>query len=119
MTRQEKALAAITATLVLVFTLSLVSGLSRWLNGQGWFAQGANEIQWAGGLATFAGVALVVWWYWSRRCAVPTCLRLGEHPVAKTTKKVCGKHHTAPHHMLVHDLHRVEGYLGWGESHGR
>lgn len=117
MKRNEKALVALTGFLVGVFAAMLATGVARWLNDQPWFTQGANVIQWAGGLATFAGIGMLVWWYWSRRCGQPRCIRLGEHPVAGTHKKVCRHHHSLEHHRLVHALHEVEGKLGWGESH--
>ena len=117
MKRNEKALVAATAFLVGVFAATLALGVAHRLNRHAWYADGANEIQWAGGIATFAGLGMLAWWYWSRRCGQPRCVRLGEHPVAGTHKKVCRHHHTLDHHHLVHTLHRVEGALGWGESH--
>ena len=117
MKRNEKALVATTAFLIGLFAATLALGVAHWLNNQQWWADGANEIQWAGGLATFAGIGAIGWWYWQRRCGQPRCIRLGEHPVAKTRRKVCHHHHTVEHHRLVAELHRVEGKLGWGETH--
>jgi len=65
-------------------------------------------------------LAITAWVRWSRQCrATRWCLRLGEHPVAGTTKKVCEHHHTLKDHRHVYDLHHIEGKLGWGESHDR
>lgn len=123
MKRDEKALALLTGVIVGVFATTLTTGVAHWLNGRSWYSDGANEIQWAGGIATFGGIAMLAWWYWSRRCGAPRCVRIGEHPVDGTLRKVCRHHHTREHHELVHDLegeaHRLAGRLGWGESHGR
>ena len=87
------------------------------------FNAGANLIQYTSGPATIGAVAMAAWLRWNRRCGVPWCVRVGEHPVDGTLRKVCVHHHTLEHHELVHDLegeaHRLAGRLGWGESHRR
>jgi hypothetical protein len=109
--------AALLAGLILVFT----TGALAWLNGRLEFSAGANIIQWISGPATFAAVVTVIYSYLARRCAVPFCLRHGEHPVDGTLQKVCTHHHTQAHHARVHELHgpahAASGRLSWGESH--
>jgi len=117
MTKQERVLVVFTVALIAAFITALMTGAAHWLNQHQWWGDGGNLIQWAGGIATFAGLGMLAWWYWSRRCGQPRCIRLGEHPVAGTHKKVCRHHHRLENHHLVHALHRVEGALGWGESH--
>ena len=60
---------------------------------------------------------LVVWR--KRTCRVPWCFRLGHHPVAGTTYKVCHHHHRREHHERLLRLHRLRhpDRLGWGDSH--
>jgi hypothetical protein len=79
----------------------------------------SNVLGILGAPGLLAALAMGGWIRWHRTCKVPYCLRLGEHPVKGTTAKVCNHHHTREHHELVHDLHHVEGRLGWGESHDR
>lgn len=115
MNRNEKTLAALAVALV-AGVVCLVVFASAWLNGQAWFGTSANVVQLISAPGLFAAVVTALWIRWSRRCAVPLCLRLGEHPVASTQRKVCGAHHRREHHLLVRELHRIEGRLGWGES---
>lgn len=88
-----------------------------------YFNVGSTLLQYTSGPATIGAVAMAGWLRWHRTCAVPYCLRFGEHPVDGTLKKVCVHHHTLEHHELVHDLHaeahRLRGRLGLGESHRR
>jgi hypothetical protein len=79
----------------------------------------SNVLGILGAPGLLAALAMGGWIRWHRTCKVPYCMRLGEHPVKGTTAKVCTHHHTKLHHELVHDLHHVEGQLGWGESHDR
>ena len=79
----------------------------------------SNVLGLLGAPGLLAALAMGGWLRWHRTCKVPWCMRLGEHPVKKTTAKVCSHHHTLESHRLVHDLHQVEGRLGWGESHDR
>ena len=76
-----------------------------------------------GTVPLIAALAVASWVRWHRTCAVPYCLRLGEHQVAGTLRKVCTHHHTPKHHELVYDLHHAEhvssGRLDFGESHKR
>lgn len=70
-----------------------------------------------------AALAIAAWARWHRTCAVPYCLRLGEHPVSGTLQKVCRHHHTIEQHERVFDLHHAvhvaSGRLDFGESHNR
>jgi hypothetical protein len=121
MKHDEKGLLVLVVLVVGAFVGVLATGIANTLGGYAWFGNGSNTIQWVSGPATFAAVATGLWIRWHRTCAVPYCLRLGENPVARTLKKVCTHHHTLEHHQLVYDLHgeahRLEGKLGWGESH--
>jgi hypothetical protein len=73
-----------------------------------------------GTVPLIAALAIASWTRWHRTCAVPYCLRIGEHPVNGTLKKVCDRHHTAAHHQRVYDLFHAEhvaaGRLEFGES---
>ncbi len=90
---------------------------SRYSNGA------SNFLGIIGFLPLITALAIAAWARWHRSCAVPYCLRTGEHPVKGTLKKVCTHHHTAQHHELVFDLHHrkhVEsGRLDFGQSHER
>jgi hypothetical protein len=70
-----------------------------------------------------AAIAVAAWARWHRTCAVPYCLRLGEHPVSGTLEKVCHRHHTKEAHERVYDLrhaeHAASGRLEYGESHAK
>jgi hypothetical protein len=59
-----------------------------------------------------AALAVAAWTRWHRTCAVPYCLRTGEHPVEGTLEKVCNHHHTVEHHERVFALHH-EAHLMW------
>jgi hypothetical protein len=108
--------AAIAGALGLVLAL-----FGKALNTSVYFGSGSNLIQYVSGPATIGALAMAAWIRWHRTCAIPSCLRLGEHPVAGTLRKVCTHHHTLEHHRHVHDLqghaHRATGRLGWGETH--
>jgi hypothetical protein len=101
----------------LVGIVSLIAFGSTWLNGQGWFGGAANVVQLVSAPATLAAVVTFLYMRWTHRCATARCIRLGEHPVDGTLRKVCHRHHTLEHHRLAYELHRIEGMLGWGESH--
>jgi hypothetical protein len=122
MTRGERGIVVLCLALAVVVA-SLAVFASAWLNGQGWFGASANVVQLISAPGLFAAVAVAAWARWHRTCAVPWCLRSGEHPVGGTLRKVCAAHHTLEHHELVHDLHgaahALSGRLGWGESHDR
>jgi hypothetical protein len=97
------------------------------------WAHALNSSDYVGGSSSLLGIigtvpliaalAVATWTRWHRSCAVPYCLRTGEHPVDGTLKKVCNHHHTREHHSLVYDLHHADhvasGRLDFGESHGR
>lgn len=117
MQRSEKFAVLTTGFLVGLFVALLALGIAHWLNQHAWYSDGANLIQWAGGVSTFAGLGLFGWMYWSRRCGAPRCVRFGEHQVAGTVRKVCKHHHSPEHHRIVHALHSVEH--AWGFSHLR
>ena len=124
MTRGERTTVLLVACLLALFAATLVFGIADYLNRLTWFGSGANEVQWASGVATFAAVAAGVLGYFARICAAsPWCLRFGEHPVDGTLKKVCKRHHRLECHEAVHDrhgaAHAASGRLGWGESHKR
>ena len=97
-----------------------VSGFADRLGALSWFSNGANVIQWVSGPATFGAIIAFGYRYFVRRCAVPLCIRAGEHPVEGTLKNVCTHHHTTHDHRLVQriytDAHRLSGKLGWDES---
>ena len=82
---------------------------------------GSNILGIIGTVPLIAALAVAAWTRWHRTCAVPYCLRSGEHPVNGTLQKVCSHHHTAKHHELVYDLHHeahvASGRLDFGESH--
>jgi len=88
------------------------------------YSNGAsNFLGIVGFLPLVAALAIAGWTRWHRSCAVPYCLRTGEHPVKGTLQKVCNHHHTAHHHELVFDLHHRQhvesGRLDFGQSHRR
>lgn len=121
MKRDEKRFAILVLMVAAAFAAVLATGLADTLGGLAWFSNGSNLIQWISGPATLAAVATALWMRWHRTCAVPYCLRFGEHPVDGTLRKVCTHHHSRDHHLRVFDLHGeahlLEGKLGWGESH--
>jgi uncharacterized membrane protein len=120
-TRSERIAIILVAFVVGGFVAIFVTHTLSWLNGQLAFSAGANVIQWISGPATLAAVVAVLYGYFVRRCAMPFCVRRGEHPVDGTLKKVCHEHHTRGHHERVFDLfrheHVVSGRLDWGQSH--
>ena len=90
---------------------------SRYSNG------GSNLLGIIGTVPLIAALAVAAWTRWHRTCAVPYCLRTGEHPVDGTLQKVCNHHHTLEHHEKVYALHHEEhvasGRLDFGQSHKR
>jgi hypothetical protein len=82
---------------------------------------GSNFLGIIGIVPLIAALAVAAWTRWHRTCAVPYCLRSGEHPVKGTLQKVCTHHHTVEHHELVYNLHHAKhvasGRLDFGESH--
>jgi hypothetical protein len=90
---------------------------SKYSNG------GSNLLGIIGTVPLIAALAVAAWARWHRTCAVPYCLRTGEHPVGGTLQKVCNHHHTLEHHQRVYDLHHAEhvasGRLDFGQSHDR
>ncbi len=84
---------------------------------------GSNLLGIVGTVPLIAALGVAAWTRWHRTCAVPYCLRTGEHPVAGTLQKVCHRHHTLEHHRNVYDLHHDEhaasGRLDFGQSHDR
>jgi hypothetical protein len=84
---------------------------------------GSNLLGIIGTVPLIAALAVAAWTRWHRTCAVPYCLRTGQHPVDGTLEKVCNHHHTLKHHELVYDLHHdvhvASGRLDFGESHKR
>lgn len=84
---------------------------------------GSNLLGIIGTVPLIAALAVAAWTRWHRTCAVPYCLRTGEHPVDGTLQKVCSHHHTVENHEKVFDLHHEEhvasGRLDFGQSHTR
>jgi hypothetical protein len=119
-TRNELIMTAVGAVVLGVFVWIETSGFVGVLGALSWFSNGANVIQWVSGPATFAAVIAYGYQYFVRRCAVPLCVRAGEHPVDSTLKKVCTHHHTTGDHGRVQsiyaDAHRLSGKLGWNDS---
>src|SRR5579872_2413408 len=91
---------AIAVTLVVAIVVwAGVFANSQYSNG------GSNLLGIIGTVPLIAALAVAAWTRWHRTCAVPYCLRSGEHPVAGTLQKVCSHHHTTRHHELVYELH--------------
>jgi len=84
---------------------------------------GSNILGIIGTVPLIAALAVAAWARWHRTCAVPYCLRTGEHPVKGTLEKVCNRHHTVEHHEKVFELHHAahvaSGRLDFGESHSK
>ncbi len=102
----------------LLVTILIWAGVfanSRYSNG------GSNLLGIIGTVPLIAALAVAAWARWHRTCAIPYCLRLGEHPVRGTLEKVCMYHHTRQHHERVyrlhHEIHARSGRLEFGESH--
>jgi hypothetical protein len=102
---------------VAIFAWHRVFASSDYSNG------GSNILGIIGTVPLIAALAVAAWARWHRTCAVPYCLRTGEHPVKGTLQKVCNHHHTVEHHELVYELHHeahvASGRLDFGESHGK
>ena len=106
--------------------VGLVIAIGVWahvLAGSDYSNGGSNLLGIIGTVPLIAALAVAAWTRWHRTCAVPYCLRTGEHPVDGTLQKVCSRHHTLEHHNLVYDLHHAEheasGRLDFGQSHDR
>ena len=101
--------------LVTILIWADVFANSRYSNG------GSNLLGIIGTVPLIAALAVAAWARWHRTCAVPYCLRMGEHPVKGTLEKVCTHHHTREHHERVYGLHHEKhvesGRLEFGESH--
>jgi hypothetical protein len=102
----------------LVVTIVIWAGVfanSPYSNG------GSNLLGIIGTVPLITALAVAAWARWHRTCAVPYCLRTGEHPVKGTLEKVCSHHHTLEHHERVyglhHEKHAESGRLEFGESH--
>ena len=115
-------------TLLIGFAIAvaLVVAIGVWahvLAGSDYSNGGSNLLGIIGTVPLIAALAVAAWTRWHRTCAVPYCLRTGEHPVDGTLQKVCNHHHTLEHHNLVYDLHHAEhaasGRLDVGQSHNR
>ena len=102
---------------VTIIVWARVFANSQYSNG------GSNLLGIIGTVPLIAALAVAAWTRWHRTCAVPYCLRTGEHPVSGTLQKVCSHHHTLEHHEkiydLYHDVHVASGRLDFGESHKR
>ena len=105
------------ALVVVIAVWAHVFANSQYSNG------GSNLLGIVGTVPLIAALAVAAWARWHRTCAVPYCLRTGEHPVDGTLQKVCGHHHTLTHHELIYDLyheaHVASGRLDRGQSHTR
>jgi hypothetical protein len=90
---------------------------SKYSNG------GSNLLGIIGTVPLITALAVAAWARWHRTCAIPWCLRFGEHPVDGTLRKVCTHHHTLVDHERVYDLHHQKhvdsGRLEFGQSHNR
>ena len=121
MNRGERGALLVGVFLVGVFVAALAAGVANELGRHGWFSNGSNLIQWLSAPGLFAAITIAAWHRWSRRCAIPFCIRQGEHPVDGTLHRVCHNHHTADGHARVRGIHgeahRLAGRLGWGERH--
>jgi hypothetical protein len=93
------------------------------LAGSDYSSGASNLLGIIGTVPLIAALAVAAWARWHRTCAVPYCLRTGEHPVDGTLQKVCSHHHTLEHHEQVYDRHHQEhvqsGRLDFGQSHNR
>jgi hypothetical protein len=100
---------------IAIFVWAGVFANSQYSNGA------SNLLGIIGTVPLIAALSVAAWARWHRTCAVPYCLRLGEHPVDGTLEKVCFHHHTREQHEKVylrhHDEHVRSGRLGFGESH--
>lgn len=82
---------------------------------------GSNLLGIIGTVPLIGALAVAAWARWHRTCAIPLCLRLGEHPVDGTLQKVCYHHHTLDGHRAVYRAHgathAVSDRLDRGQSH--
>ena len=107
-----------------VIGVTLAVAIGIWANvlANSSYSSGAsNLLGILGTVPLIAALAVAAWARWHRTCAIPYCLRFGEHPVKGTLRKVCTHHHTLPDHERVYDLHHDQharsGRLEFGESH--
>ena len=89
-------------TLLIGFAIAvaLVVAIGVWahvLAGSDYSNGGSNLLGIIGTVPLIAALAVAAWTRWHRTCAVPHCLRIGEHPVDGTLQKVCNHHHTLEH----------------------
>jgi hypothetical protein len=110
----------------IAITVGLIVAIAVWahvLAGSDYSNGGSNLLGIIGTVPLITALAVAAWARWHHTCAVPYCLRTGEHPVDGTLQKVCSHHHTLEHHNLVYDLHHAEhaasGRLDFGQSHDR
>jgi hypothetical protein len=122
MNRKELGTVLIGVALAIWVTI-VIAVWAHTFNSSDYIGGGSNLLGIIGTVPLVAALAVAAWTRWHRTCAVPYCLRMGEHPVDGTLQKVCTHHHTKKNHSLVYDLHHAEhvasGRLDFGESHGR
>ncbi|HST24551.1 MAG TPA: hypothetical protein VLJ76_01020 [Gaiellaceae bacterium] len=120
MNRKEFGTVFIGIAIAVTLTVAIVVWAGVFANSQ-YSNGGSNLLGIIGTVPLIAALAVAAWSRWHKTCAVPYCLRSGEHPVAGTLQKVCSHHHTAKHHELVYELHHAahvaSGRLDFGESH--
>jgi hypothetical protein len=108
---------------ICVGLLVVIGVWAKDLNSSDYVGGGSSLLGIIGTVPLIAALAVAAWTRWHRTCAVPYCLRTGEHPVDGTLQKVCSHHHTREHHDQVYDLHHAEhaasGRLDFGQSRGR
>jgi hypothetical protein len=103
-------------------TLAIAIGIWADVLANSAYSSGAsNLLGIIGTVPLIAALAVAAWARWHRTCAIPWCLRFGEHPVDGTLRKVCTHHHTLTDHERVYDLHHAKhvasGRLEFGQSH--
>ena len=59
------------------------------LAGSDYSSGASNLLGILGTVPLIAALAVAAWARWHRTCAIPYCLRFGEHPVKGTLRKVC------------------------------
>jgi hypothetical protein len=121
---KRKELGTVLIGVAIAAGLGTAIGVWRDILGTSNYSGGAsNLLGIIGTVPLITALAIAAWTRWHRTCAVPYCLRTGEHPVDGTLQKVCSHHHTVEHHNLVYDIHHAEhaasGRLDFGQSHDR
>ena len=108
---------------IAVWVAVVIAIWAHTFNSSDYVGGGSNLLGIIGTVPLIAALAVAAWARWHRTCAVPYCLRTGEHPVDGTLQKVCSHHHTLEHHEQVYDRHHQEhvqsGRLDFGQSHNR